>query len=141
MNEINSKKFLLRMSNGNYFKIKVQNNNIVITKNTSEGRWSAPFLLQNMHQCFYADLDNKDNLHIISQDLMGNIYYFKTENEKFINYKILQSATNTAYDRSFFMLQRSGLPVFFYCIQKEAGATIVYQTISKNAVILQPLFH
>ena len=132
MNEINTRKFLLRMSNGNFIKIKAQNGNIVISKNTRGGKWSAPLLLQNMRPCFYADLDSKDNLHILSQDLMGNVYYFKTVNDKFIKYKILQSATDTAYDRNFFMLLCSDIPIFFYSIHKQDETTIVYQTISKN---------
>lgn len=133
MNEKAIKKFLLRLSDGSQYRILSRNGGICILKAANNGSWSEIALINEMHPCFYADVDSRDCIHIISQDLYGCIVHSKMENRKIISYKILKSSVAAPFDRSFFMLQKNTSPVFFYTIRKQSETVLVSQSVSGKA--------
>jgi hypothetical protein len=128
----NPRKFLFRTSNGSYIKIKAEKDGIVITKSYKDDRWSSPFLLENMHPSFFAEMDSLDNVHILAQDFKGNIYYYKSDKSVFSKYPLLKSSERSAFDRNFFMLLNREEPIFFYTIHRDNGSVLVYQSFVKN---------
>lgn len=140
MNEISKKKFLLKASDESQYRILSRNNGISILKAEQNGNWTEIASTGRMHPCFYANIDSRDLIHIISQDLRGNIIYSKINNGNLISLRVLESTSANAFDRSFFMLFRSDGPVFFYTVRKQFETILVGQFISeKKALIPIPL--
>lgn len=134
MNEISRKKFLIKLSDESQFRILSRNSDICILKVSVNGGWSEIAQIKGMHPCFYADVDSRDCINIVSQDLKGSVIYSKIEKNKIISYKVLRSSISAAFDRSFFMLYRNDSPVFFYTVRKQADTTLVSQTFSGKTV-------
>lgn len=131
MNE-NPRKFLFRMSNGSYVKIKAEKDGIAITKSYKDERWSSPFILEDLHPSFYAEIDSQDNVHILAQDFKGNVYYYRSNKSVFSKYHVLKSSERSAFDRNFFMLLSRDEPIFFYTVHNNNGSVLIYQTFVKE---------
>jgi len=128
----NPRKFLFKTSNGCYVRIKAQKEGIAISKLYKDERWSSPFILEDLHPSFYAEIDSLDNIHILAQDYNGNVYYYKSDKNIFSKQPVLRSSDRSAFERNFFMLLNRELPIFFYTVHKDNGSLLVYQTFGNN---------
>lgn len=134
-----NRQFLFKLSSGKLVNFYHNNNKILYRSKTGDRNWTNPAVLaDNSYSSFYVLLDRDDSLHIISQDLVGNVNYHKFQDNKATRIPLLKSTSTNVYERHMSIILNNTIPIFVYTIQNNNGTSLVYQYF-KNRQPVKPL--
>ncbi|HHW48065.1 MAG TPA: hypothetical protein GXX14_05540 [Clostridiaceae bacterium] len=102
---------------------------------TKRNTWTEPVSLhKNVYNSFYADMDEDDQLHVFFQDLQGNLYYTKLDNEEAKTTPILNSKSVSSYDKHLYLVAFKNAIHFFFALKYNNSNILSHQILSSGNI-------
>ena len=113
-------------------------NNLCYSNLNKKGIWSRPSIIKKqIHPCFFADIDSNDKLHIISQNLNGDIFYTFINSKSIKTIQILKSKSSSSYNKHLYLIPSNDCVHFFYILHHKNSMILSHQ-ILKNSTLSNP---
>jgi|GEM_PF-2978214 len=108
-----------------------------------DGRWgSSQVLLDNAFFDFSVICDGEDNIHMVCQDMDGNILYLAYHHEQWHKYTLMKSKSGGAYAKHFKLLLIGSQLQLFYTIRSSTKLLLVQQLMgSENDPVMVDVVH
>ncbi len=131
--------FLLKSSTDDVFNFFVDSsNNLCYSSLNKKLVWSKPIVIKKqIHPCFYADIDSKDKIHIIFQNLDGDIFYTFINSRSIKTMQILKSKTSSSYNKYLRLIPSKDSVHFFYILHHKNSMILSHQ-ILKHTTLSNP---
>ena len=128
--------YIFRQSNGEIRDFYCDSrHNLCSSTLDRKGMWSeATVLNRNVHQYFYAELDQDSTFHLLFQDNSGNINYSFIEGQAIRTIPVLNNKTPSVYNKQLYIAPLKGSVYLFYVLQHDNSFLLAYQLVSKNKV-------
>lgn len=136
MYDIKNKQYILKTSNGRVWNIFYDDKlGLCYSILTKRNTWADPISLKkDVHQCFYCDIDREDKIHIVFQDYHGNIFYSSIFDNKIDSTPILNSKSQSSYDKHLHLMPLKNSIHFFYVLRHNNASILSHQTIINGKV-------
>lgn len=123
------RQYIFRQTNGEIRSFFCDaKNNLCCSTLTRNGIWSnAVALHKNAHQCFHVDMDLEDTYHIAFQDINGNIFYSRLDEQSIKTVPVLSSKSSTAYDKNLHIIPFKNNLHLFYVLQHNNSFLLAHQ--------------
>ena len=133
------KQFIFKLSNSETWNFFVDaKNNLCYCRLNKKRTWEKPSLIKKqVYPSFYADIDKKDTLHIIFQNLDGDIFYTFINAKTSKTIQILKGKNSTSYNKHLYLIPSSDSVHFFYILHYKNSIILSHQMF-KNATISNP---
>jgi hypothetical protein len=137
MYNINLKQYIFRQSSNKVWNIFYDEKRGLCYSNMSKNNvWLEPVVIhKNTDQFFFANIDEKDTIHIIYQDKSGNINYSSITDTVQTNFPILSSKQPSPYNKHLSLIpQQDNLHTLFVLNHKDSFILAHQLISSENAV-------
>lgn len=119
--------YIIRRSKDMWHFFHVDNDGLCVKKK-QDGRWgNSQVLLENVFFDFSVLCDGQDNLHLVCQDMDGNVLYLAYHHEQWHKYTLMKSKTDGAYTKYFKLLLTGSHLQLFYTIRSGNKSLLVHQ--------------
>lgn len=135
----NNSQFLFKLSNNDTWNFFVDNDkNLCYSSLNKKKHWNKPSIIKNsIFPSFHADMDNKDFIHIIFQNLQGDIFYTLVNSKSIKTVQILKTKIPSAYNKHLHLIPLKDSVHFFYILHYKNSLILSHQ-ILKNGSLTNP---
>jgi len=127
-----NKQYIFRQTSGRVLNIFYENRRgLCLSSLTKRNTWTESVLLvKNSHECFHADMDEEDRIHILSQDNNGNIVYSQLEDDPLKSFPVLNSKSPTPYNKHLRLIPYKSNLHFFYVLRHNNSLMLAHQALA-----------
>lgn len=105
---------------------------------TKRNTWTEPVsVVKKAYHHFYVAMDSDEYLHLVYQDLHGNIFYSKLNGTPIISLPVLNSKSPSPYNKHLFLLPRKDKVHFLYTLHYNNNVILTYQVLA-NGIAEKP---
>ena len=136
MYSLENKQYILKQSNERIYNLYYDNRKgICYSILNKRNNWSESVSIQpKAHKLFYADIDSADNIHLLFQDLKGNIYISVLNNSSMKTIPILSSKSPNAYNKFLSLIPLKNTTHLFYVIKHNENNILTHHTLTNETV-------
>jgi hypothetical protein len=136
MYDINKKHYIIKLSTGKAINIFFKENaGILLSTLNRRSQWSEPvILMKGAHPNFSVCVDNSDNIHLLCQDMHGNIVYMYSNNNDWDMEIIIKSKSPSSYDKFLQICFWEGKLLFLFVVEYVGKKILSYQVKDRNDI-------
>lgn len=120
------KRFVVKRNSGESWEFFFENNVICFRKVDLEIE-SFQTIISDVHNDYYVTIDNSDLIHILCQNIKGDIIYLRYYNYCWEKETILISGTYSNYNKYFCIVPGNKMLHFFFIVKNNENWLLVHQ--------------
>ncbi len=136
MSNVGGRRFVFRQSSGKvlslYYK---EDKGIALSILNKSSAWLTPHILvENAYPGFDACMDSADNVHILYQDIKGNIRHLVYNSKGWESEVVLNTKRPDLYDKYLHITDADGKLYFFYVLEHSGSRLFSFQSVKGHKV-------
>jgi hypothetical protein len=136
MYDISKKHYIIKLSTGRIINIFYKEKaGILLSLLNKRNQWSEPvILMKGAHPNFSACVDSSDNIHLLCQDMHGNIVHMYSSDNDWDMEIIIKSKSPSSYDKFLQICFYEGKLIFLFVVEYMGRKILSYQIKDKNNI-------